>query len=325
MQDAPAAQPLPSKKDVALALLDAGDVFVHLDTRGPGVRVPASFSGQAQLVLQIGRNMRIPIPDLEVKDDGIGCTLSFRGASSRCELPWTAIYALVGADGKGMVWPDDVPPEVRDEMAQAPARPPARPQPRASASPEPPEELRRWSVSLTPALQRDGFPSLPITVSVEGCPITLVVRRERGRGSLVIATRTGAAPARDAATPYRGQRDRRRHLPPILVRRRTWLAGGRGKLGLARAFDTFDPIFDGAVTIETGAPKARVLGVLSSDETRTAILRILALGFETVGFHHEGGVVAAVCARPSAEHTEVECLWTVCSLLAAIDRHAEDH
>jgi stringent starvation protein B len=103
---------LPPKKDVALALLEQATVLVHLDPRGDQVSVPAWFKKQPQLVLQIGLNMPKPIPDLTVDDDGISCTLSFSNTPHYCHLPWASVYALIGASGRGMVWPDDVPKEV---------------------------------------------------------------------------------------------------------------------------------------------------------------------------------------------------------------------
>src|SRR4051812_20192801 len=111
MSDAP-RQP-PPKKDVALALLEESSMFVHLDPRREGVSVPKWFTGQPQLVLQVGLNMAIPIPDLAVEDEGISCTLSFNRAPFWCRIPWSAIYALVGEDGRGGVWADDVPPEIQ--------------------------------------------------------------------------------------------------------------------------------------------------------------------------------------------------------------------
>src|SRR4051812_18126929 len=114
MSDAP-RQP-PPKKEVALALLEGPSLFVHLDPRKNGVLVPKWFTGQPQLVLQVGLNMAIPIPDLKVDDDGVSCTLSFNRAPFFCRLPWSAIYALVGEDGRGAIWQDDVPPEVAVQM-----------------------------------------------------------------------------------------------------------------------------------------------------------------------------------------------------------------
>ncbi len=121
------AHPLPPKKEVALALLERSKVSVHLDPRKSGVTVPPQFRKQPQLVLDIGLNMAVPIPDLRLDDAGMACTLSFARQPFYCVIPWTSIFAMVGDDGFGMVWPDDVPPEI----AQNQARPAEQPAPRA--------------------------------------------------------------------------------------------------------------------------------------------------------------------------------------------------
>jgi stringent starvation protein B len=127
---------LPAKRDVTLALLERSTVSIHLDPRLDGVKVPSWFKNQPQLVLKIGLSMAIPIPDLEIDDAGLSCTLSFNRSPHFCSIPWQAIYALVGDDGRGMVWPDDVPEEVvaqaqveapkqRGHLRAVPADPPA--------------------------------------------------------------------------------------------------------------------------------------------------------------------------------------------------------
>ncbi len=129
---------LPPKKDVALALLEQATVLVHLDPRGEAVQVPAWFKRQPQLVLQIGLNMPKPIPDLSVDDAGISCTLSFSNTPYFCQLPWASVYALIGASGRGMVWPDDVPKEVAGQYVVT--TPKEEPKPRAAlraVDPEP--------------------------------------------------------------------------------------------------------------------------------------------------------------------------------------------
>jgi len=105
-------QVLPPKRDVALKLLEESSLFIHLDPRRGGVSVPPWFKKQPQLVLQVGLHMAVPIPDLEVADRGISCTLSFSRQPHWCFMPWEAIFALVGDDGRGLVWPEDVPPEI---------------------------------------------------------------------------------------------------------------------------------------------------------------------------------------------------------------------
>src|SRR5580700_10958607 len=106
------SHPLPPKKDVALALLEKSKVLVHLDPRSEGVIVPINFRKQPQLVLEIGLNMPVPIPDLRLDEEGMSCTLSFSRQPFYCVVPWPSVFAMVGDDGRGMVWPEDVPAEV---------------------------------------------------------------------------------------------------------------------------------------------------------------------------------------------------------------------
>lgn len=107
---------LPSKRDVARALLLKGSVYVHLDPRRDSVIVPERFRSQPQLVLQIGLELPVPIPDLRVDDEGVVGTLSFKREALRCSIPWQAVFALVGKDGRGMVWDDSMPREIAEEV-----------------------------------------------------------------------------------------------------------------------------------------------------------------------------------------------------------------
>ena len=112
----------PPKKDVARALLLRGSLFVYLDPRASGVSVPTWFARQAQLVLQVGLDLPVPIPDLRVDDEGVFGTLSFNRAPFTCVVPWSAVFALVGDDGMGMVWQEDLPSEIAAEVEQGLAR-----------------------------------------------------------------------------------------------------------------------------------------------------------------------------------------------------------
>jgi stringent starvation protein B len=126
---------LPPKRDVMLALLErAPSVFIHLDPRGDDVRVPPWFKKQPQLVLQVGLNMAIPIPDLSVDEAAVSCTLSFSRSPHFCYVPWRAVFALITEDSRGMVWPEDIPPEVAAQRAAAARRPALRALPDDSAS-----------------------------------------------------------------------------------------------------------------------------------------------------------------------------------------------
>jgi stringent starvation protein B len=114
--------PLPSKKEVLLGLLQKASVLVHLDARRDDVKVPRHLKTNPQLILQLGLNLAVQIPDLEVTEEQVTCTLSFARTPFFCVLPYRAIFAMVAEDGKSaMVWPEDVPAEVA-RAAEAEAR-----------------------------------------------------------------------------------------------------------------------------------------------------------------------------------------------------------
>src|SRR3954453_15445624 len=111
-------QLLPPKKEVALALLERSNVDIYLDPRAQGVVVPPQFRKEPRLILKIGLNMPVPIPDLRLDDESMSCTLSFNRSPFYCVVPWSSVFAMVGEDGRGMVWPDDVPQELAVKVVE---------------------------------------------------------------------------------------------------------------------------------------------------------------------------------------------------------------
>ena len=124
---------LPPKREVVNRLLGDGPILIHLDARRPGVSVPAALASDPRLVLRFGYGLTPAIADLDIGDEGLAGTLSFGGVPHRCVLPWPAVYAVVSeTDQRGMVWPDDVPPEAMSAPDEVPA--PAASEPAATAS-----------------------------------------------------------------------------------------------------------------------------------------------------------------------------------------------
>jgi stringent starvation protein B len=155
-------EPLPVKKDVGRALLLKGSVFVHLDPRIEGVVVPEWLQDQPQLVLQIGLDMPVPIPDLRVDAHGVFGTLSFKGQPYACTVPWDAVFALVGDDGRGMVWPESMPAEIASEVEREVKRKgldPSKGKPSADAAAHLPQPAPSRAQLPTLALaERDDLP-----------------------------------------------------------------------------------------------------------------------------------------------------------------------
>lgn len=106
----------PNKKDLANQIIQKSNLFIHLDPRRPGVEVPSGHRHGARLVLEVGLDMPVPIPDLRFTDEVVTATLRFNGKFFKCTVPWTAVFALVGPDGRGMVYPESTPSEVQAQI-----------------------------------------------------------------------------------------------------------------------------------------------------------------------------------------------------------------
>ena len=126
-----------SKKDLLLALLGHGSAYLQLDGRTSGVSLPDWLRVDPAVVLELGLELAIPIPDLVVDDFGVRATLSFRREPYSCAIPWTAVYTIADGKGRGALFDEDVPKDVdltrRPDMtpppqrAVAPAKKPPRP------------------------------------------------------------------------------------------------------------------------------------------------------------------------------------------------------
>lgn len=229
----PTPHPLPPKKEVALALLERSNdrgIYVHLDPRRAGVTVPPWFKKQHQLVLQIGLNMAIPIPDLRLDEDGMSCTLSFSGSPFFCVVPWTGVFAIVGDDARGMVWPDDVPVEISRQAPVRAVETPARKEgwkpeavgtagdpkgdSRSDSKAEPGARARK--AKKRPALAAVADPAPPAAPSKPAKPAARGPQPVQGVPAPAPAPPVApAAPSRPAAGSVGAVR-KKRELPPYL-------------------------------------------------------------------------------------------------------------
>jgi stringent starvation protein B len=208
-------RPLPPKKDVALALLQGSSLYIHLDPRKTEVVVPLHFKKQAQLVLQVGLNMAVPIPDLQVDDEGVTCTLSFNRSPFWCRLPWSAVYALVGDDKRGMIWPDEVPAEVESAQRQQGPEAPAAPKGRGPRGGRKKERLPREQDSNGSAAAAPGeVAGQGRDARTSARPLAPLPMSARPLSPAAPAARTAGAPSTkgtgEAAKPGK------RELPPYL-------------------------------------------------------------------------------------------------------------
>ncbi|HEX2659247.1 MAG TPA: hypothetical protein VHU40_13280 [Polyangia bacterium] len=74
--------------------------------------MPAHLKSESHLVLQYGHDLPIPIVDLEVNEHGVSATLSFARSPSPTVVPWSAVYVVTSADGRGVLYHEDIPGDV---------------------------------------------------------------------------------------------------------------------------------------------------------------------------------------------------------------------
>lgn len=203
---------LPPKKDVMLALLEGPSVYVHLDPRRDGVVVPKWLGSQPQLVLQVGFNMAVRIPDLDVGDEGVSCTLSFNRSPFWCHLPWSAVYGIVGEDGRGMIWPDDVPAELSSGARQRPKIEPVR-EPTSTAEKEYP---RAKAATSTKSSEHASSPSKSRRPSPRPEPLRAVPLPREDAPSLEPAREDTATTSDETRPAEQEARTGKRPLPPYL-------------------------------------------------------------------------------------------------------------
>ena len=224
------SQPLPPKKEVALALLERSNdrgIFVHLDPRATTVVVPPWFKKQPQLVLQIGLNMPVPIPDLRLDDQGMSCTLSFNRSPFYCVVPWASVFAMVGEDGRGMVWPEDVPAEVplaRQAQQPSPQTPAPSPVRAVEGGKDAKSERSEREGTKGKAKPKRAAKRAPLAAVPDGEPTPKKGRTARTPLTPVKPAAEAKPAARHAASsagsheraPARGAKGKKRELPPYL-------------------------------------------------------------------------------------------------------------
>lgn len=105
-----------TKRETLESLLEEGNVLIQLDPRRAGVRVPDHLAGQPLLVLRLGLDMPVPIPDLRLHSVGVEGTLSFNREPHYVTVPWGAIFGMVSEGGRGLLWTEDVPQEIFDQV-----------------------------------------------------------------------------------------------------------------------------------------------------------------------------------------------------------------
>ncbi|MCC6751413.1 MAG: hypothetical protein IT371_27425 [Deltaproteobacteria bacterium] len=90
---------------VVRRLLEEQDyILVVVNPVVTGVKLPEPLMQAREPVgIHVGWRMAIPVPDLEVTDDGISGTLSFNRSPFPCAFPWASIIQLSVGD-EHLLW-----------------------------------------------------------------------------------------------------------------------------------------------------------------------------------------------------------------------------
>lgn len=86
-------------------------VGIYVNPQIRGVRLPERLYLEPTVVLDLGYNLPVPIPDLRLTEDGFTATLSFARVPYMCVIPWAAVFALVPRNNPagGLLWPASLP------------------------------------------------------------------------------------------------------------------------------------------------------------------------------------------------------------------------
>lgn len=103
--DGPDTAP-PSKLDLVRSRPADRRLFVHVDARSQGVDVPAIGSTQP-LLFEIGPG----INELILDDVGMTGALPINGQMAQCRIPWSAVFAIIAENDRGLLWPESAPPD----------------------------------------------------------------------------------------------------------------------------------------------------------------------------------------------------------------------
>lgn len=190
---------------------------MHLDPRVDAVVVPEFLRAQPQLVLQIGLDLPVPITDLRVDDAGVFGTLVFAHNPHTCIVPWEAVFALVGDDGKGMVWPKDMPEEIAAEVESETPNPAVGGLTRLEGSLSKVERASAKPRSIKPrGVTRVPSLSEPPTVGARPSRRNSAPATAAARSSSSSASATTSNTPSPSTTAQAAQRRKPRELPPYL-------------------------------------------------------------------------------------------------------------
>ena len=101
------------KRKLARSLLRDGGFLAWVDPSGHGVDVPFRFRDVPVLALPLGAWREGLESNLTINSAGLSGTWNFGKLAWDCRVPWDAVLALAGLDGRGRTWRGDLPPALK--------------------------------------------------------------------------------------------------------------------------------------------------------------------------------------------------------------------
>jgi hypothetical protein len=102
-----------AKRELAQGLLRDGGFLTWVDPRAPGVDVPFRFRDLPVLVLPLGAWRAGLDSSLTIGPEGLSGAWRFGKLVWDCRVPWDAVLALAGFDGRGRTWRGELPPALK--------------------------------------------------------------------------------------------------------------------------------------------------------------------------------------------------------------------
>ncbi|RIL08421.1 MAG: hypothetical protein DCC75_08975 [Proteobacteria bacterium] len=95
-------------------LLEQQYVYLHINTKVPGVDVPLALLAKPTITLQFSRYFR---GAMELKDNLIEADLLFDSDYYHCIVPLASVWGATDSFKKTQVWPDALTPEILGQIA----------------------------------------------------------------------------------------------------------------------------------------------------------------------------------------------------------------
>jgi hypothetical protein len=103
---------MPEKRGAIAELVADEPVALFVNPSIAGVMLPAHLQAEPYVVLDVGRGLATPIPDLVVSDSAVEGTLRFADTPEKVRLPYAAIFGYVShTTKKGGLYTSEIPAE----------------------------------------------------------------------------------------------------------------------------------------------------------------------------------------------------------------------